>query len=329
MLPGDALIECIPNISEGRNSQVINTIAKAISTIPGVRLLHTDQGQGANRTVFTFAGQPAPVFEAARILYQTTLPLIDMQSHRGTHPRIGAVDVCPFVPISGIDIGTLSEMARSFAREIGDEFKLPVFCYESSAISPERTSLAKIRSGEYEQLPLKLSMPEWQPDFGTSAFNARWGATVIGARNFLLAYNINLRTRDKTIAQTIAGRIRESAGTHGSADALPAVRAIGWYIDEYQMAQVSTNLLDYKTTNLADVFLKVRELALNMNTETSGSELIGLVPREAMLLAGQTLRPGTPLSEDQLISYVISAIGLDSLSPFDPQKRILENLLRP
>lgn len=327
-MPEEVLIECIPNISEGRNSQVLNTITRAVTAISGVRLLHTDQGQGANRTVFTFAGAPAPVFAAAKALYRAALPLIDMQKHRGTHPRIGAVDVCPFVPVSGIDLSTLSGMARSFAREIGDEFKLPVFCYESSATSPDRSSLARIRSGEYEQLPLKLRMPEWQPDFGTNVFNARWGATIIGARNFLLAYNVNLRTRDKAFAQTIAGRIRESARPN-SPDALPAVRAIGWYIDEYNLAQVSTNLLDFKTTNMADVFLRVRELALKMNIETSGSELIGLVPREAMLLAGRSLSPTDTLSEDKLISYIISAIGLDSLSPFDPKKRILENLLYP
>lgn len=328
MLPDDALIECIPNISEGRNKVAIQAVARAVSAVEGVKLLHIDEGAGAHRTVFTFAGTPEPVFAAAKILYHTALPLIDMQQHcGGTHPRIGAVDVCPFVPIRGIDIGALAVRARTFAREIGEEFGLPVYCYEASAQSPERSSLAKIRSGEYEQLPLKLRMPEWQPDFGTNEFNARWGATIIGARNFLLAYNINLRTTEKQHAEAIAARIRESAGQKGSPDALPAVRAIGWYMEEYGMAQVSTNLLDYRITNMADVFRKVKTLASELGIETAGSELIGLVPREALLLASNSLLPNNKRTDNERIKNVIATIGLDALSPFDTDKRILENLL--
>jgi glutamate formiminotransferase/formiminotetrahydrofolate cyclodeaminase len=342
------LVECVPNFSEGRDKAVIDAIARAISGTSGARLLDVDPGADTNRTVYTFVGEPAAVSEAAFRGAVAASQLIDMAKHQGAHPRMGALDVCPIVPVSGVTMDECVEVARALGRRLADELALPVYYYEHAATRPERRNLADIRAGEYEGLARKLANPAWKPDTGPAAFNARLGATAVGAREFLIAYNVNLNTRDQKLANEIAfavreaGRLRRDARGEVVKDAegrelrvpgrLKAVKAIGWYIEQYRQAQVSINLLSYKTTPLHEVFETVREEAAKLGLHVTGSELVGLTPLAPLVEAGRHfLRKqgrSTGLPERELVELAIQSLGLAQLSPFDPDKRVIEYAVR-
>jgi len=338
------LVECVPNFSEGRERAVIDAIAQALASVSGVKLLDVDPGADTNRTVYTLVGPPDAVAEAAFRGARKAAELIDMTAHKGAHPRMGALDVCPFIPVADITMAECADLARTVGRRIGDELQIPVYFYEHAASSDERRSLANIRAGEYEGLAEKLAQPAWAPDAGPSRFNARSGATVVGAREFLLAYNVNLNTLDRRLANEVALTIREGGrakrDAHGQilrdADGtsikmpgrLKAVRAIGWYIDQYRQAQVSINLLDYTTTPLHVVFETAREEADKLGLIVTGSELVGLTPLAPMLEAGryflrkQGKSAGVP--ERQLVEIAVRSMGLDQVAPFDPARKIIE-----
>ncbi|MPZ18718.1 MAG: glutamate formimidoyltransferase [Luteitalea sp.] len=343
------LVECVPNCSDGRNQHVIDAIAQAISSVSGVKLLDVDPGADTNRTVYTFVGEPDAVQEAAVKAAHAAAEHIDMRVHQGAHPRIGAMDVCPFVPVAGVTMAECVDMAHAVGRRIAEDLRVPVYFYEHAASSDARRSLATIRAGEYEGLAQKLRDPAWQPDCGPVRFEARYGATVVGARDFLLAYNVNLNTRDRRLAHEIALTIREAGraqrdasgqivrGTDGQpkrvAGRLRRVRAIGWYIEEYRQAQVSINLLDYKTTALHTVFEVVCEEAAKLGLRVSGSELVGMTPREPIVEAGryylrrQGKSTGVALAE--LVEIAIRSLGLDQIAPFDVNKKIIEAYFEP
>ena len=342
------LVECVPNFSEGRNRAVIDAIAAAISGVSDVKLLDVDPGADTNRTVYTFVGTPEGVREAAFQAARRALELIDMSVHAGAHPRIGAMDVCPVVPISDVTMDECVEIARAIGARIGGELKLPVYFYEHAATSDARRSLADIRAGEYEGLPRKLQDPAWQPDCGPAVFNPRFGATVVGAREFLIAYNVNLNTRDRKLANEIALNIREGGRLKRDASGNPlhdddgtplkvpgrlkAVRAIGWYIEQYRQAQVSINLTSFRVSPLHVVFEAAREEAERLGLIVTGSELVGLTPLEPMIEAGrfylrkQGRSAGVP--ERELVEMAVRSLGLDQLAPFDPDKKIIEYQFR-
>lgn len=342
------IVECVPNFSEGRNRSIIDAIAKVIQDTNEVKLLDVDPGADTNRTVITFIGTPEGVTEAAYLAIKRAAELIDMRQHRGAHARIGATDVCPFVPVAGVTMDDCVAIARAVGQRVAETLAIPVYLYEAAATRPERQSLANIRSGEYEGLPEKLKDPEWKPDFGPAQFNPRSGATVIGAREFLIAYNVNLNTRDKRLAHDIALTIRETGRNKRDAAGnlvrdengnivkepglLPATRAVGWYIDEYGQAQVSINLLNYKITPPHIAFDAVCSEAEQRGLRVTGSELVGLIPLSAMLEAGryyllkQGKSPG--VSEEELIETAIVSLGLRDLTEFDPQKKIIEYQVR-
>ncbi len=343
------LVECVPNFSEGRDRAVIDAIAQAIAGVAGVKLLDVDPGADTNRTVYTFVGPPEAAAEAAFRGARKAADVIDMSAHKGAHPRLGALDVCPFVPVSEISMEACAELARQTGRRIGDELGIPVYFYEHAASTEERRSLASIRSGEYEGLAAKLDDPRWAPDAGPRTFNARSGATVVGAREFLIAYNVNLNTLDRRLANEIALTIREGgrakrdvAGNivrdaNGVSLKVPgrlrAVRAIGWYIEQYRQAQVSINLLDYKTTPLHVVFETAREEAEKLGLIVTGSELVGLTPLAPILEAGryflrkQGKSAGVP--ERELVEIAVRSLGLDQVAPFEADKKIIEYQFRP
>ena len=342
------LVECVPNFSEGRDKSVIDAIARAISGASGVRLLDVDPGADTNRTVFTFVGAPEAVAEAAFRGAVAASTLIDMSRHQGAHPRMGALDVCPIVPVSGVSMDRCVEVARALGRRMGEALALPVYFYEFAATKPERRNLADIRAGEYEALAKKLADPAWKPDAGPAKFNARLGATVVGAREFLIAYNVNLNTRLATLANEVALNIREAGRLKRDAkgevvkDAagqdlrvpgrLKAVKAIGWYIEQYRQAQVSVNLLSFRTTPLHQVYETAREEAAKLGLLVTGSELVGLTPLEPLVEAGRYyLRKqgrSTGLPERELVELAVQSLGLAQLSPFDPDKRIIEYAVR-
>ena len=343
------LVECVPNISEGRDRDAIEAIAAEIRGVSGVTLLDVDPGADTNRTVYTFVGAPEPVVEAAVRMARRAAGLIDMSRHTGAHPRIGAIDVCPIVPVSDITMGECVEMARSLGRRLADELQIPIYFYEHAATHDERRSLANIRTGEYEGLREKLADPVWTPDCGPAVFNARLGATVVGAREFLIAYNVNLNTRDRRLAHEIALNIRETGRLQrdergnavAQADGTPArvpgrlkaTRAIGWYIEEYRQAQVSINLLDFRATPLHVVFETVKEEAERLGLRVTGSELVGMTPLQPLVDAGrfylrqQRKSAGAP--ESELIDLAVRSLGLEQLAPFDPQKKVVEYAVRP
>jgi len=348
-MPLTKLVECVPNFSEGRDKAVIDAIAASISSVAGVKLLDVDPGADTNRTVYTFVGSPEAVIEAAVRSAAAARQLIDMSRHHGAHPRMGALDVCPFVPVTGVSIDECVEIAKWAAGRIAAELSVPVYLYEHAASRPERRSLADIRAGEYEALPDKLSRPEWAPDYGPATFVPGWGATVVGARDFLIAYNVNLNTRDRKLANDVALSVREggraardengavlkdAAGKNVMVPGrLRNVRAIGWYIDAYRMAQVSINLTDYKETALHTVYETVKEEAEKRGLSVCGSELVGLVPLEPLLEAGRYYlgrmgkSPGAP--EKELVGLAITTLGLDSVASFDPRKKIVDYIARP
>ena len=344
----DRLVECVPNFSEGRDKPVIDAISRAISAASGVRLLDVDPGADTNRTVYTFVGAPEAVAEAAFRAAETASGLIDMSKHHGAHPRMGALDVCPIVPVTGVTMDECVEVARALGRRMAEALALPVYFYEYAATRPERRNLADIRAGEYEALPKKLSDAAWKPDAGPASFNERLGATVVGAREFLIAYNVNLNTREPKLANEVALSIREAGRLKRDAmgevvkDAagqdlrvpgrLKATKAIGWYIEQYRQAQVSINLLSYRTTPLHVVLETVREEAVKLGLVVTGSELVGLTPLEPLVEAGryylkkQGRSPGLP--ERELVEVAIQSLGLTQLAPFDPDKRIIEYAVR-
>jgi glutamate formiminotransferase/formiminotetrahydrofolate cyclodeaminase len=342
------LVECVPNVSEGRDRDAIEAIATEIRGVSGVTLLDVDPGADTNRTVFTFVGPPDAVSEAAVRMARRAAALIDMSRHKGEHPRIGAVDVCPIVPVSEITMAECVDVARALGRRLADELQIPIYFYEQAATREERRSLANTRAGEYEGLREKLANPEWAPDCGPAVFNARLGATVVGAREFLIAYNVNLNTRDKRLAHEVALNIREagrlkrdeggnvvmnSDGTQARVPGrLKATRAIGWYIEQYRQAQVSINLLDFRTTPLHVVFETVKDEAERLGLRVTGSELVGMTPLQPLVEAGrfylrmQRKAPGVP--ESELIDIAVRSLGLDQLAPFDAQRKIVEYAVR-
>jgi glutamate formiminotransferase/formiminotetrahydrofolate cyclodeaminase len=338
------IVECVPNFSEGRDLTRIEAITAEIKAVSGVQLLDVDPGADTNRTVVTMAGPPEGVVEAAFRAIKRASELIDMSSHRGEHPRMGATDVCPFVPVSEVTMEECVELAKELGRRVGDELGIPVYLYEHAATSPQRKSLADIREGEYEALEQKLKDPAWAPDFGPAEFNAQAGATVIGARDFLIAYNVNLNTKDKRLASEIALNIRETGRTVKGPDGkalkgedgkpvkkpgrLKSLRAVGWYIDTYRQAQVSINLINYKVTPPHVAFETVREEAARLGLRVTGSELVGLIPLEPLLDAGryflakQGKSPGVP--EPELIEVAVQSLGLDQFSDFEAEKKVIE-----
>jgi glutamate formiminotransferase len=318
------IIECVPNFSEGRDLSIIDAIAESIRKVEGVQLLHVDPGYDANRTVMTFIGEPEALIEAAFQAIKTASERIDMRMQKGTHPRIGATDVCPIIPIQGVTMSEAIVYAEKLAKRVGEEILLPVYLYEESAKSIDRKNLANIRLGEYEGLMAKMSQSNWVPDYGPTDFNAKSGATVIGARNFLLAYNINLNTNDVGIAKNIAKNIRSS--NLKSKYALQNLKAIGWYIEEYKCAQISMNLTNYHLTNMHHVYEICKREAKNYGTELNGSELIGLLPIGALLESGKYFEPKT-VDEKDIIQAAIHHLGLSSIKTFDPDQRVIEYLI--
>jgi glutamate formiminotransferase/formiminotetrahydrofolate cyclodeaminase len=338
------LVECVPNFSEGRDRALIDKIVAAMAAIKGAKVLDVDPGADTNRTVVTLIGEPAPVAEAAFQGIRKAAELIDMSKHHGAHPRIGATDVCPFVPVSGATMADCAELARGLGRRVGEELSIPVYLYEAAAATPQRRNLADVRAGEYEGLEEKLKDPDWQPDFGPAAFNARASASVIGAREFLIAYNINFNTRDSSLVNDIAldirekGRLKKDAKGAAVKDEqgekvfapgkFKSVKAIGWYIEQYGCAQLSINFTDYKISPVHEVFVEVCRQAEGRGLRVTGSELVGLIPKQALLDAGAFFltRQGKPtgVPEEELIHIAVKSLGLTDLTPFDPQKKIIE-----
>lgn len=315
------IMEAVPNISEGRRTAVIMQIAAAAKNASRARVLNIDSNADANRTVITLAGEPADVRKSAFALIQAAAALIDMRFQNGAHPRLGAADVCPFVPVTGMTIQEAARHARLLAQETAEKLNIPVYLYEACAATPERKNLAFIRQGEYESLPQKLkNLP---PDFGPKEFSEsvqKTGATVIGARHFLIAFNVSLNTQNIAHAKQIASALREKNG------GLPAVKAIGWYMPAYQCAQVSFNLTDYKTTGLAQTFEACRREAARRNLTVTGSEIIGLLPEEALLAAGHFYSPAST-AKTALLETAVNTLGLNKIRPFHLRERILEHQL--
>ena len=332
------LIECIPNFSEGQNIATIEAIATAIRSIKEVKLLHIDRGEAANRTVFTFVGPPKAIVEAAFRAIQTASQLIDMRQQTGEHPRIGATDVCPLVPIANISMEEVIRYAHELGQRVGDALDIPVYLYEHTATRKERKNLATIRSGEYEGFAKKMQSPEWQPDYGPLAFNYKSGATVLGARDFLIAYNVNLNTDSVAIATEIARTVRESGRLIKHKDGtkirvpgqLKYLKAIGWFIEEYGKAQVSMNLTNLHHTGVHNAYQACVDAATALGVAVTGSELIGLIPQKALVEAGQFFLDKVQDRETDIKAVVqagIDGLGLAELAPFDPEKRIIEWLL--
>jgi glutamate formiminotransferase/formiminotetrahydrofolate cyclodeaminase len=339
------LVECVPNFSEGRDLEKIKAITKEIESTSNVSLLDVDPGESTNRTVVTFIGTPEGVKEAAFKAIKKAADVIDMTQHSGAHSRMGATDVCPFVPVSGVSMEECVQIAQEVAERVADELGIPVYLYEEAARTPERKNLATIRTGEYEGLAEKLKDPAWFPDYGQPEFNPKSGATVIGAREFLIAYNINLNTRDRSLAHHIALNIREKGRAKRDAEGsiirdqdgkavkvegkFKEVKAVGWYIEDYGIAQISINFTNYKISPPHLVFDEVIKEAEQIGLRVTGSELVGLIPKDALLMAGkhyltkQNKSPGVP--EEELIKTAVLSLGLNDVSPFDPQKKIIEN----
>lgn len=333
------IIECVPNFSEGVNLSVIKQITDCMEAVEGVRLLNVDPGKATNRTVVTIVGEPQAVCEAAFQAIKKAGELIDMRSHKGAHPRMGATDVCPLIPIAGITLEETAQFARELAERVGRELDLPVYCYEAAQPDKSRSNLSVIRAGEYEGFFKKIQDPQWKPDFGPAVFDERRGATVIGARDFLVAYNINLNTTSTRRANAVAFDIREAGRnkiengkTINIPGSLKAVKAIGWYIEEYGIAQISINLTDIRTTPVHVAFDEACKKATERGLRVTGSELVGLVPLKALTDAGRYFlekqKRSTGVSEKELIKIAVRSLGLDELAPFDPEKRVIEYLLR-
>lgn len=323
------IVECVPNFSEGRDQSIIDAIADSIRKTPGCTLLDVDPGKSTNRTVYTFVGSPEAVVEGALNAARTGYELIDMSQHSGEHPRMGAMDVCPFVPVANVTMEECVACAQEFGKRAGEELGIPLYLYEEAATQEYRTSLKQIRAGEYEAIKDKITQPEWKPDFGPAEFVPRWGATATGARFFLVAYNVNILST-KEQAHRIALNIREQGRGADAPGRLKAVKGIGWYVDEYNTAQVSMNLDNYKITPPHVAFEEIAKDARELNLAVAGSELVGLIPLEAMLMAADYYIEKEHLfilDEGQKIRLVIERLGLNSVSSFVPEKRIIEYML--
>lgn len=323
------LVECVPNFSEGRNSEIIEQIAEAIRKTPGCTLLDVDPGKSTNRTVYTFVGSPEAVVEGALASAKVARRLIDMRNHKGEHPRMGAMDVCPFVPVANVTMEECVQCAKEFGRRAADELGIPLYLYEEASELEYRKKLPQIREGEYEGLAEKIKKPEWKPDFGPAEFVPEWGATVTGARFFLIAYNVNLLATANQ-AHRIALNIREAGRGDDEPGRLKEVKAIGWFVEEYNMAQVSINLTNYKITPPHIAYEEVKKDAEKLNIAIAGSELVGLIPLEAMLMAADYYIEKEKLmlvEEEQKIKLVVERLGLNSISKFDPKKRIIEYMI--
>lgn len=344
------LIECVPNFSEGRDMGIINQITDAIRAVSGVRVVDVDPGKATNRTVVTMVGEPEAVCEAAFQGVKKAQELIDMRKHHGAHPRFGATDVCPLVPVSNITMDEVVVLARKLAERIGTELGISVYCYEKAAFKPERRNLAACRAGEYEGLAQRVVTAEWKPDFGPALFNAKSGATAVGARNFLVAYNVNLNTTSTRRANAVAFDIREKGRPQREGDpvvgkkkvgpdgkvlwtpgSLKACKAIGWYIEEFGIAQVSINLTDISVTPLHVAFEETCKKAEARGLRVTGSELVGVVPLQAMLDAGRYFlhkqQRSTGIADEEIIKIAVKSMGLDELYPFEPKKKIIEYIL--
>ncbi len=345
------LIECVPNFSEGRDMSIIDQITDQIKSVEGVKLLDVDPGAATNRTVVTFVGEPGPVVEAAFRAMRKASEIIDMRKHHGAHPRFGATDVCPLVPIANISMDETVVYARQLAERVGNELSIPVYCYENAAFEAKRKNLAACRAGEYEGLPKKLQDPSWKPDFGPTVFNAFSGAVTIGARDLLVAYNINLNTTSVRRANAVAFDIREKGRpkregnqitgkilkdeqgkTINIPGSLKACKAIGWFIEEYGIAQVSINLTNINVTPVHVAFEEACKKAAERGMRVTGSELIGLIPLKALLDAGKYFlrkqNRSVGVAEEEIIKIAVKSLGLDDLKPFVPEEKIIEYLLR-
>jgi glutamate formiminotransferase/formiminotetrahydrofolate cyclodeaminase len=347
------ILECVPNISEGRDQQKIEAISAVVETVEGVRLLDVDPGKATNRTVITFAGEPDAVIEAAFRLVKKASELIDMSKHSGEHPRMGATDVCPLVPVAGMEMDEVVEYARKLGKRLGEELEIPIFLYENAATEEKRRNLANCRSGEYEGLEKKFKDPKWQPDFGIVKAEVfkKTGATAVGARDFLVAYNINLNTTSTRRANAVAFDIRERGRVKREGDPLTgpivkdengepvhvpgklkAVKGIGWYIEEYGIAQISYNLTNISITPMHIAFEETVKAAEERGLRVTGSELVGLVPLQSMLDAGKYFlrkqERSTGIAESEIIKIAVKSLGLDELTPFKPEQRIIEYKLR-
>ena len=347
------LIECVPNISEGSDLNKINKIANSVLNYEGVKLLNIDPGKATNRTVITFVGPPETIVDAAYTLISQAKELIDMRLHKGEHPRMGAVDVCPFIPISGVSMEETADLAHQLAIRVGSQLLIPVYCYENAAKNEERVNLANCRYGEYEGLKNKLRDVKWKPDYGPNQFNetvAKFGAVAIGARDFLVAYNINLNTTSTRRANSVAfdlreaGRVKREGGTltgkiitdkNGEAIREPGyfknLKGIGWYIKEYGVAQISYNITNVNTTTLHEVFSKTCERANDRGMRVTGSELIGLVPKKVLIDAGKYFlkrqKRSIAISEREIIHIACKSLGLNELSEFKPEQRVIEYMI--
>lgn len=349
------IIECVPNFSEGRDRNVIKSITDAIESVKGIKLLDVDPGEATNRTVVTFVGEPAAVVEAAFRGVKRAAELIDMRNHHGAHPRMGATDVCPLIPISGITLEECAELARKLAKRIADELEIPTYCYEAAAFTPERKNLAVCRAGEYEALPEKMNHEGKGPDFGDRPFDekaARTGATTVGARDFLIAVNFNLNSTSTRRANAIAFDVREkgrpvreggkvngkplkdeNGNTIMQPGTLKATKAIGWFIDEYGIAQVSMNITDIATTPLHVAFDEVCRAANARGLRVTGTEIVGLVPKRTLIEAGRYFlhkqQRSTGIAESEIIRMAVKSMGLDELAPFKPEEKVIEYLIAP
>ncbi len=344
------IVECVPNFSEGRDMSIIEKITDEIKKVEGASLLDVDPGADTNRTVVTFVGEPQQVIEAAFQAVKMASQLIDMRNHSGAHPRFGATDVCPLVPVSNISMEETVEYARKLAKRIGDELDIPIYCYEHAAFNEERKNLANCRSGEYEGLPQKLADPHWKPDFGPAEFNAKAGVTAVGARDFLVAYNVNLNTTSTRRANAIAFDVREKGRVKRENDkitgkpvldekgnkvwipgSLKAVKGIGWFIEEYGVAQISMNLTNISVTSVHEAFDEVVKKAQERGIRVTGSEIVGLMPKKAILDAGKHYlhkqQRSLGVSEEELIKIAVKSMGLDELKPFNPKEKIIEYMM--
>lgn len=323
------IVECVPNFSEGRDRKIIDAIAECVSRVDGVTLLNVDPGESTNRTVFTFVGDPDSIVEAAFQAAKKGYELIDMRGHKGAHPRLGAVDVVPFVPVADVSMQECAECARRFGRRVGEELGVPIYLYEEAQEQAHRKELRQIRAGEYEGLEQRIGTPEWRPDFGPAEFVPASGATVTGARFFLIAYNINiLGTRNQ--AHRIALNLREQGRGPDQPGRLQALKGIGWYLDQYDVAQVSMNLDNYQITPIHRVFEEAKKDAAELNVAVAGSEIVGLVPIEAILMAAQYYIEKENLlitDERARIRLAVERLGLSSITPFRPEERIIEYMI--
>ncbi|GAB6982118.1 glutamate formimidoyltransferase [Prevotella dentasini] len=353
MVQEKQIIECVPNFSEGRNKEVIKQITDEVERVKGVKLLDVDPGEATNRTVVTFVGEPQVVVEAAFQCVKKAAQLIDMRQHHGAHPRMGATDVCPLIPVAGITLEECAKLARQLAERIATELKVPCYCYEAAARTPERKNLAICRKGEYEGLPERMTVEKEAPDFGARAWDegvARTGCTAVGARDFLIATNFNLNTTSTRRANAIAFDVREKGrpqreggspvgkpmkDANGKTIMIPgtlkSTKAIGWYIDEYEIAQVSMNITDINVTPLHVAFDEVCRCAQNRGVRVTGTEIVGLIPKRTLIEAGKYFlkkqNRSTGIPEDDILKIAIKSMGLDDLKPFNPREKVIEYLL--